>query len=127
MPRRFMPAIWTCLLLAGVCFTHAAPDGPDSDFCYHYFKERRPLTLDASRVAVFVDGAGQIPTPDGEEFLLQTPDAMAIKGWHLAALQPDHQTSASVQVTVARLAQQGKADFTSPVFVGREGGPVIIT
>ncbi len=87
--------------------------------------------LDASRIAVFSDAASNAasgpPSIDAEELADQPLDALALNGWYFAATKPDKASEAGVLGAVSRLAQQGQAQFTSPVFIGADGGPVVIT
>jgi subtilisin family serine protease len=119
------------IFLAGVSSTFGAEPASDSAIHYYYFKEKRPLTLDASRIAVLVDAAGGnqgvLPTVVAEELADRPVDPLALKGWYFAAMRPENASAAGVQAVVSRLAQPGKTSFASPVFLGRDGGPVVIT
>jgi subtilisin family serine protease len=119
------------IFLATVGSTFGAEPGSDSDFHYSYFKERRSLTLDVSRVAVLIDAAGGnrgvLPAVEAEELADRPVDPLALKGWYFAAMRPEKASATGIQAVVSRLAQPGKSSFASPVFVGRDGGPVVVT
>lgn len=98
-------------------------------FSFRYFKESRPLTLDPTRIAVFNAVAGRaissipgIGAPESEQ--------LPLDGIVIHSVTPDARTEQAVRSAIqsASLARADAApDFISPVFIGSDGGPVIIT
>jgi subtilisin family serine protease len=105
--------------------------GEGSRYHIHFFKEQRPLELDATRVALFrsvSDGvAGVSPSlaPAGLDDSTLTPTAVA--AWSLGRLGAATPTPADAERAVADIARLQLADFVSPVFRGEDGGPLIVT
>ncbi|MFH1110007.1 MAG: S8 family serine peptidase, partial [Planctomycetota bacterium] len=97
-----------------------------------YFKERRPLTLDVSRIAVF--HGGNVASEDIRRlglaaFGLDDSDVSpsVIHGRSFVATKPDVRSSERIESTVGQIAAGNAADFVSPVFVGLDGGPLAVT
>ena len=119
-----------CAIGAFVCAGKVVPAAAplnDSDVAYYYFKERRPLELDPSRVAVALDIMVDPMSLESAELVADSLDPMAVKGWFLARVKPENASLAGVKTAVTRLANDAKASFTSPVFRGLNGGPVMVT
>lgn len=98
-------------------------------FSFHYFKQSRPLTLDPTRIAVFNAVAGRtiasipgVGAPESEQ--------LPLDGVVIHSVARDARTERAVRSAVqsASLSRADIApDFISPVFIGSDGGPVIIT
>ncbi|HEX8877969.1 MAG TPA: S8 family serine peptidase [Phycisphaerales bacterium] len=104
----------------------AAPALGASPFSYRYFKQPRALTLDAGRVAVF-GGLG-----DRSALAVRGLEGVAdaqlpIPGLTLARVAAEARDPLSVQALVGEAARASDAGFVSPVFVGEDGGPLIVT
>src|SRR4026208_2114256 len=115
--------LFGCAISVLVCAsspTVAVAPTADGDFVYHYFKERRPLVLDAARIAVLLDTAqvqkSEPPSIESEELVRGPLDPLAVKSWYFAQMKPEKASVAGVQSAVSRLVQEQKATFTSPVF-----------
>ncbi len=100
-----------------------------ADYVIHDFKTPRKLTLDPSRVAV--RGA----TPQLGEVAAAVaalgldPASLApseFPGWSYVGL-PAGASRGMLEEVVDRLAGESAVSFVSPVFVGLDGGPVIVT
>ena len=104
-----------------------------AQYHHYYFKEPRPLTLDPSRIAVFQDpsvrGGLVADLPKLEAYGIDDGgmSPMVIPGWHLAPTKPEKQSGDSIVQIVAQIGEARMADFVSPVFIGSDGGPVIVT
>lgn len=88
---------------------------------YHFFKERRPLVLDVTQVAVFDVGApSEEIIKERKRAGLDTASARALRvsGWSLVKITSENQTAAGVEAVVGRLAVEKLAEFVSPVFGG---------
>ena len=85
-----------------------------------------PLVLDSRRVA-----ACGLSAEDWHEVATETErlTPWPIADWTLAELLPDPQTAdlERVRALVERLAARAPQGFASPVFLGTDGGPVIVT
>jgi subtilisin family serine protease len=113
---------------------------------YYYFKEKRPLKLDVDRVALLRPAARlQLAAPSraagfsprepssapesAAQFGLDENDVKPwpIKGWSLVGTTARMRTPVAVQEIVGQISNQKAADFVSPVFVGNDGGPLVVT
>jgi subtilisin family serine protease len=118
-------------LMTGVFFAaDAGATGPG--YQYHFFKEARPLTLDATRVALLSDTARANGEPRWRGGDLPGVDevsarARAIRGWDLAPVEEPLRTTAGVEQVVDQIARSGNVTFVSPVFVGDDGGAMHVT
>ena len=56
-----------------------------------------------------------------------TVQAFPIRGWVLAPTPPELKTTDGVHAFLTRLTAEGAADFASPVWIGDDGGPLIVT
>ena len=107
--------------------------GEPDHYCYH-FKERKPLAIDASRVAVFerVERAavGEIAAQRDwavEALQAQAAEAMVVPGWSLVPTVGEVAVAGNVRDVVKRASSATLSAFVSPVFFGDDGGPVIVT
>lgn len=107
----------------------AAPTG----YAYHYFKERIPLDLETSLVAVF-----NAPEADGQLALATQPlidagvapdriSSTSVPGWQYAEVPEALRSPSAVDALTAQLVRDGSYDFVSPVFIGTGGLPVVMT
>lgn len=122
-PVHWMHRLGACALLATL------PVLAGAEHIFHDFKTPRRLDLDARRIAVRIE-AGQL----GE--LEHAVSAMGLgggrvvpsefPGWSYVEL-PAPATADVVDGIVGRLAGESAVSFASPVFVGLDGGPVVVT
>lgn len=121
-------------VLIVIPMAYSLAEGPD--FHYFYYKERISLIALEGYVAVF-DKAGSLDLSEPlDEFLERagyTSDihTIPIRSWFTVSLGT---ASASPRITgvnsaIRRLIRHDKSQryFFSPVFAGRDGGPVIVT
>ncbi len=97
---------------------------------YHYFKQKRELPLDATRIAVrkmAASGGGVNDALRRSGLAEAAATDLAIEGWSTVALPGDSRNVERVKQLVTELAGDPALDFASPVFVGSDGGPVIVT
>lgn len=100
-----------------------------AQYSYSYFKESRPLQLDGSRLAVHrkpignLRSAGRIPA-GLEAATVETPP---IPGWILAESTTPTTSSPELERALSRLLADPTVTFVSPVFLGEDGGPVVVT
>ncbi len=121
--------------LGSLVLTASLVAQPSSDprFYYHFFKSKRPLKLDITRVAirqeVGIEGrqAGRAVRFAGAGLSADSVEPMAIDGWSLVTTEPSHRTAARITEVVRTVSLNKTGDFVSPVFVGDDGGPLIIT
>lgn len=93
---------------------------PESPRFYHVFEgQRQELILDKTRFAVEA-GDAAAGSPDVES-------PLPIPGWRLVRTSGAGRTVDSVVVEVARAVDRQELGFVSPVFVGSDGGPVVVT
>lgn len=123
---RFAPIAAPLVLLA--CSAGAAaPAG----FTYRYFKEARPLTLDASRVAVFrADGVAARGAGVSVDGLAAPADTqLPIPTLALLNVAEARRDASAVRSIVSAAATGGEpaVEFVSPVFLGEDGGPLVVT
>ena len=120
-------------LVVGFAFALSACSvrgAPESFFC-HYFKERRPLKLDVSRVAVLqarqatIDAFNQALVRNG--LAPGETQRVPVPRWSLTTTPATNRTESATRDLVSRLASDNSFDFVAPVFVGDDGGPVIVT
>ncbi|MBX3380022.1 MAG: S8 family serine peptidase [Phycisphaeraceae bacterium] len=112
---------------AAVCVSLVATSGAIGDsnasgLSYRYFKESRPLQLDPLRIAVFEAAPGasrNIGAIAGQQ--------IPIPGWSLVATDAAHRSPLSIAAIAADPDTQRGLEFISPVFVGEDGGPLIVT
>ena len=100
-------------------------------YWYYYFKEKYPLSLDASRVAVLQvrDAGGPGATPDLSPYGLDvaTVEPMAVNGWSFVNTRSSVRTDVAIRTTVSEIASEELVDFVSPVLADRTGDFVVIT
>jgi hypothetical protein len=96
-----------------------------SEYYYYYFGERRPLQLDLQRIAVREDRSALaalqkygIRPDEGERIFLP--------GWHLVSLNLPATEDADMESVIAQMAENPSLDFISPVFVGSDGGHIVL-
>lgn len=106
----------------------AAPALGASPFSYRYFKQPRELELDVGRVAVF----GPAGFGDRSALVVRglagaADEQLPLKDITLARVAQASRDALSVQSIVAAAADGDGVEFVSPVFIGEDGGPVIVT
>jgi subtilisin family serine protease len=114
----------------GVLCAAAFAAAADGNHHYFYFKERRELLLDSTRIA--------IQTTDTQIAASKQVDALRavgiepadlaqgpIRGWSFAATPPARRTAAELAQAITALAA-ADVGFISPVFVGEDGGPIVV-
>ncbi len=98
---------------------------------YYYFDQKRPLSIDTTRVAILEAIHGQQALAKGrfEKFGIVDADVKPwpIAGWSLADVPARDRSHSGIGALVSRMAVEAATDFVSPVFIGRYGGPIIIT
>jgi subtilisin family serine protease len=130
---RYRPILMVAIWLAGSTSTASLADAPDDHYYYYYFKERRTLTVDVTRVAMLGldQQAVTLRLRSGDEAVPLVFESTAreslTEGWvfvpiHVAARDPDR-----VEEIVRSAANVGFAEFVSPVFVGEDGGPLVVS
>jgi len=126
--NRAIPSL--SIATAVALFAGTAEAATPSGFSYHYFKESRPLTLDTTRVAVFSTGddAGRAAAMWVVGLSAESEIQIPIHGLTLIDLDVTSRDALSIQATVAAAAARADTTgFVSPVFVGEDGGPIIVT
>jgi serine protease len=101
----------------------------DEPFYKMYWKQRDPLRLDPSRVAVYQSvpvGLTDIGGPMAARLDWDGAVAHAIDGWTLVPLTAPMRDAADARATVAALAA-GTTAFVSPVFLDAFGQPMFVT
>lgn len=93
----------------------------------YFFKERQTLTFDSSQIAIFrtaskPEALRQISTLDWTNQKVQS-----IAGWTTVGVTEEARNPDGIRLNVQAIAATAEAEFVSPVFVGSDGGPVIIT
>src|SRR5262245_65959212 len=86
----------------------AAPPA-DNAYSYSYFKEARPMKLDASRIAILAApaaGSATVPLPDLKRYGLDASSAtpMAVRGWSLVTITASVQSDPAIERAVQRIA-----------------------
>src|SRR5262245_25510370 len=109
----------------------AAPPA-DNAYSYSYFKEARPMKLDASRVAILAApaaGSATAPLPDLKRYGLDASSAtpMAVRGWSFIKTAASVQTDPAIEHAVQQIADAEQVGFVSPVFLDEQGDPILIT
>lgn len=106
-------------------------ESPAHSFYYYYQHSSRALTLETSRVAVFqADFAARSSLNAallGTGLTDSAPQYMQVPGWSLVSVPPALQAPATVVARIESLTRQPGIDFVSPVFIGDDGGPLIVT
>ncbi|MCE9616416.1 MAG: S8 family serine peptidase [Lentisphaerae bacterium] len=128
--QRRVQFAWAWLLLVSLLLRSALA-APRAAAHYYFFKEPRELTLDPARVA-YLEPAGAVArvgaATAAQAVTGDAPlSAFPVRGWTLAGIPVAQQDSATIQQRVAVLAADTHVAFASPVFVGLDGGPVIVT
>jgi subtilisin family serine protease len=124
--------ILSVLVLLAVSQVAVAQNNSTTEYMY-YFKERVPLKLDTSRVAVYRPQASGInvqpPNLSARGIGTITQQDMTIPGWYIAPIAPTANRGATVSARnlVLDLAIDPDIDFAAPVFIGDDGGTVIPT
>lgn len=141
MPESRVPGVLgvaaaTWLAVAGSSIGPQRPGpaaGPGNYHC-RYFDELRPLVLNPGRIAMYraVDGVGDPvgrvkPAAARLGIRPESLEACPIPGWVLATTPGFARNAPGIEALAADLASQQEIDFVSPVFVGEDGGPLIVT
>lgn len=106
----------------------AAPALGASPFSYRYFKQPRELQLDVGRVAVFGPaGFGNRSALVVQGLAGVADEQLPLTDITLAKVALPSRDALSVQAAVGEAARSGDAEFVSPVFIGEDGGPLIVT
>ena len=124
--------MWRAVALAAVGASTALTSGqtPPPTHGYYYFDEFRPLALDSARLAILDrDEPGPVAVAAAAPGALAADQVTAwpIAGWYLCDLDGPAAGAAAVEASVAAAAAGPEIDFASPVFVGDDGGPLIVT
>ena len=118
--------------VASTVASNSIAESSDESHFYYYFKERRALTLDPYRLAIQslrrIDqgpsfAAGLEVLGSGE---FELADAGA-PGWFFAKSSVLNDEPGSDRILTLQLSASNEVDFATPVFVGADGGPVILT
>jgi len=104
-----------------------------AEWHYYYFDQKQLLTLDTAWVAVFSqseDFLNQNSSSSGS--LLNSLDSnnvehLSVAGWYLLPTSSTSKTDSGIQTMVRALIADTSVEFSSPVFIGLDGGPVIVT
>jgi len=110
------------LLLAGAAPPTEAPVDPNREAprFYHIFDGQRvALELDTSRFAVL---AG-----DDASHLLEFESELPIPGWRLVETPEGVRSIESAVAATHAATDREDLEFVSPVFIGADGGPVVVT
>lgn len=124
MFRLSVAAIMLPLLLgaapAPVSHTH------QRSYVHYYFDTPRPLTIDTTRIAVYGQGLAQVRAAHTGIPGARTEPA-GLPGIHFVALPKDRRSPAGVERSLddAATLRGPSVTFTTPVFIGEDGGPVI--
>lgn len=92
---------------------------PEPRFFHVFDGERRPLELDPSRYAVLTD--------DVTARSLPVLESLPIPGWRLIDSPAAARSVDGMIGHVATMTQRQSLRFVSPVFIGADGGPVIVS
>jgi subtilisin family serine protease len=138
-PRLNLRNRWLCAACA-VALSVSAPgalaqEGAEPappEFVHHFFNQPIPLQLDPTRIAVLQrPGARRAPAVDTLEnagLAREGVEPWPIEGWSVAGVGAQRADGGDETIAlVGRLAADAGVDFASPVFVGLDGGPIIIT
>ncbi len=98
---------------------------------YYFFKERKPLTLDPSRIVVrrASDGVVAAAVPDLSQYGIDnaTVKAHTVPRLAWASTPADKANRQGVTALVKEVAQDKSLDFVSPVFLDERNLPTIVT
>lgn len=134
MARFFRPrsvASIGALVLMAICAPNAA-HAQQQDRYYYYFKERRPLVLDTSRLAVFRDMskvgvAAGAPDLSRHGIEAQSVQAHSVAGLAWVSTPAARANPQGVSDLVREMAADDELEFVSPVFLDDRNLPAIIT
>lgn len=140
MSRSAIVAGFAALVSTSVFPVEARAEEDAREHYYMFMKERMPMALDTTRLAVFRDSAAAEDARAGDapaqlSRLLDTTalkgaalTAHALKGWAYATVPAEAARAGDAGITdlVAQVADSGVVDFVSPVFID-EYGPRLVT
>lgn len=127
---------WTRIFAVAVCVAWWIPQanaGRTDDLYVRYFKERRAMSLDTTRVAIFDGGGGRLADSGAAPVLVAAgldvdrEKKSVIGGWTLVPPAADQSAAVEIDKLISTVAGSATVDFISPVFVGDDGGPLIVT
>lgn len=100
--------------------------GAGLSYYRYYFKEKQPLELDPSRIAV-LERVERTAKGRFERFTIADEDVKprVNKGWSETKTPASVRTAEDVEELVASMSRENAADFVSPMFFGESGGHVI--
>ena len=125
-PKRFLRPI--LIVLVSLFFTGTAKLNARAELSYYkyYFKEKQPMELDPSSIAVLERGERAIKGRFEKFGIIdENIKPRAHKGWSEAKTPTSVRTAEDVEELVASMSRDIAADFVSPVFFGEGGGRVI--
>ena len=121
MPNRHVIVIGAaCALLIPSIGTLRASEAQAEPRFFHVFEgERLALELDPTRYAILADDVASRSLP-----VLET---LPIPGWRLIEAPAAARSADGMIGHVATMTQRQNLGFVSPVFIGNDGGPVIVS
>jgi len=111
----------------------ALADSPEAGnaLAYHYFKQRIELPVDVTRIAFRAPGDGN-PLDVGalaQRLGVSAKDIapFPITPWFTLGLPAGQRDAESAMRLALRAAEDPRLDFASPILLGTDGGPLIVT
>lgn len=117
---------WAVVILAISAATARA------EWKYYFYDEPRVLTLDTKQIAVLdVDGGARAAGLADRlaTFGIANGDISPwpIAGWNLVAIPSPSTNEDGVSALVTQITEAHTVEFVTPVFIGDDGGPIMVT
>lgn len=120
-------------IVFGFTQAQAADATPRRSYSYHSFKERIPLDVEPSMIAVFDAPSVELQAAPGTAALISAGIAAdrispsSVPGWQYAELPEQMRSLSAVETLLEQFVRDAAYDFVSPVFIGTGGLPVVMT
>ena len=123
--------LFTSAFVLGAGQTGELIQEPNSQYYYYYFKTKRPLQIDVTKVALLQRNLQKSSVSPGkfEKYGIQDANIKSwpISGWSLAETPSVARSDKEVRGLVLQIAEEKTADFISPLFINERGNKIIIT
>lgn len=128
---RSLPKCICCLCLLCVAIFTTPITSAQPQFRHRFFKEKQVLKVDTQRIAILQrDGMNDdVVSAEFTKRGLSSDDKeqLPIQGWRVARIAGKARQASGVAELVHEMSAGKAFAFVSPVFIGADGGPIIVT
>ena len=99
----------------------------ESPYFYYYSNRRIPLEIDTKRIAIWGKDENFDLSLQDDHISILEKKKLPVPNWHVLKIRLAESKPNSVEILASQIAGEQNIKFVSPVFVGKEGGEIIIT